>query len=347
MALSLRLLQRNMQARYGEGWYPPFWEAVRMEARNDVLAYGLYVHGHEHPIMTQFAMSWHAYLWNCHLEQHLQTLIVSPPEHAKTLFHRWYIEWWLGRQQEAHWQNENAAAPSALLVMNTADQANEHCMVIAATIEGNPRYQELFPSVEPDPKWGWTKDKLYLKRRNPRPDPSLMATGIFGPIQGKRFGMAVVDDPTDQEDAYSPTVLQKQIKRHQGVLDDRMLEDAPKRDIMTRWGKVDIPSVLQQSPRWACLTMPCLGYWQQHPEYNVLWDGHPPEELWPEVWPKERLEARRLEKEMAGDSTLWQLAWMCNPTLAEGELIRREWLKYYSPSALAEKLGEPIVARVA
>lgn len=340
MATDLLALRARAKAYHGDEWPMWFEAAIRELARTDILAYGLYVHGDEAAVLARIAFSRHACVWWDAMERYLQTLFISPPEHGKSVLHRWYIEWWLGNQTEAHYAGKDVPVPSALLVMNAADQAEEQAMTIAATFEANERYQELFPHVEPDPKWGWTKNKLYLKRKHPRPDPSLMATGIFGPIQGKRFGMRVCDDPTDQEDAYSDLTLTKQIKRHQGVMDDRMLEGAPKRDIMTRWSRKDIPSTLMGSPEWHCIQMPCLGFWENNPEYRTSWEetreGPVPKALWPEEWPEERLEAKRREKLLTKDSELWQLAWMCNPVAAEGEMIRRAWLREYQPSIFGE-----------
>lgn len=328
MAVDLRALRLQASLAAPANKDEWFWAQVQQHAKTDLLCYGLWVHGHEAGVLARLALSRHAHVWATLIEQHPQTLIVTPPEHGKTAVHRWYLEQWLGRQTEAHYAGKDIATPSALLVMNAADQAEEQCMTIAATIESSDRYRALYPHMQPDPAWGWTKGKLFLKRRSPNPTPSLFATGIFGPIQGKRFGCSVVDDPTDQEDAYSPDTMRKQIARHQGVLADRMLRGAPRRDIMTRWSEKDIPAVLMGSSHWRCETMPVLGYWD-----GLGAEGEP---LWPEEFSKERLEQIKLEKRLARELTadLWELAWMCQPVSAAGNFFQRQWFKVGWPAGV-------------
>lgn len=330
MAVDLLALRAECHAIAPDNGDELFWRRVQAGARDDLLCYGLWVHGHEAPILARVATARHVLEWANFMEQHLQTLIVAPPEHAKTVVHRWYTEWWLGRQTELHFRGDDVPTPSALFVMNAADQAEEQCMTIAATIESNPRYRRLFPHAEPDVPWGWTKSKLFLKRRAPNPNPSLMCTGIFGPIQGKRFGMRVVDDPTDQEDAYSPDTLTKQIARHQGSLADRMLKGAPQRDIMTRWSENDIPAQLAKSSRWKTLTMPVLGYWD-----GLGAEGEP---LWPEEFSKDRLEQIKNEKRLARELTsdLWQLAWLCAPVQQGGNFFQTLHFQYGWPAGVPQ-----------
>lgn len=337
MAVDLRALRAQCAIESPKNGDELFWQIVQSKAGEDLLCYGLWVHGHEAPVLARLAMSRHAHEWAKLVEAFPQTLIVTPPEHGKTAVFRWYTEWWLGSQTELHFAGVDVPTPSALLVMNAADQSEEQCMTIAATIESNPRYRRLFPHAEPDVPWGWTKSKLFLKRRSPNPSPSLFATGIFGPIQGKRFGMRVVDDPTDQEDAYSDDTLRKQIARHQGVLADRMLRGAPQRDIMTRWSEKDIPAVLSGSRQWETLTMPVLGYWDGQ--------GSEGEPLWPEEFSKQRLtgikEEKRLAKELTSD--LWELAWMCAPVTEGGNFFRRQWFKTGWPDSVP-KYRQPVAA---
>ncbi|MCR4341044.1 MAG: hypothetical protein NUW01_14275 [Gemmatimonadaceae bacterium] len=334
MATDLLALQADVQTECGSEWERYFWQAVRTLAAREILPFILYVHGHEAPVIARFAFSRHGLVWARAMEENLQTLFVSPPEHAKTLLMRCYAEWWLGRKTEQHFEDYSVPPPTALYLMNAAEaQAEKQGMLVASTLESNERYREVFPHVKPRPKWGWTKGKLYLERRTERSEPSLTLTGLIGPYQGDRVGLAVVDDPTDQEDAYSETTMRKQIARHQGLLADRMMADGERRDIMTRWSRHDIPGVLIGSPRWHAIEMPCLGFWEAHPE---LWPGPGslPKALWPEEWPEDRLHEKRMEKELTKDSELWQLAWMTNPVAAEGEMFKRNWLQYYQPEVL-------------
>ena len=295
-------------------------------APSDLCAYGYLVHGEEAPIMAQLATAPHVRIMANAMEKHPLTMFVTPPEHGKSTIMRWALEQWIGNQTEKHFAEKDVSPPSAVLVMNTVSQAMRQCMTIAATIESNSNYRNLYPHVRADPKWGWTKDMLYVKRRIPRPDPTLMAVGMFGAIQGARFGYSVIDDPTDQNDARSDKIMTAQKEWLQGELADRMLETAVRRNIATRWSKKDPSQMYLDADQWHSEVMPVLGYWEAHPEH-----GRNSRELWPEVWPESRLDKVRAEKEMVRDSGLWQLTYMCNPVASEGNLFLRQWLRYDEP----------------
>lgn len=336
MAVWLLDLWRRAREAHGARANEAFVAELRRLAPTDLLAYGLYVHGHEHPVMRRIAFARHAHVMAATMERHRQTQRIAAPEHCKTILSRWKTEQWLGVETERAFRGE-AAPPAALYLMNTSEQAQKQCMTIAATLESNPRYRVLFPRVAPDMAHGWTKDTLFLKRPYARPDPSLLATGIFGPYQGFRFGLELVDDPTDQEDARSEATMQKQRERFAGTLLDRLTEEGECHVSSTRWGKRDIPEMLLRNDEWVSEVMPCYGYWQAHPEWAHLWEGQPaPRALWPEVWPEARLERKRREKELTENAALWQLAYMCSPVQAEGELFKRQWLRTYLPSDLED-----------
>lgn len=324
MATDLRALRRRCEEVFGDRWEEAFWQKVRALATTDLLAYGLWVHGGEAKVLAQLAFAAHARVIARVVEEADRALVVTPPEHGKTtLLARWLVELYLGRETERAYREPGYRAPSVLLVSNTAGQAQKRIMSIAATIEGNARYRALFPKVAPDRNWGWGKDLLYLKRASALDDPSLQGSGCPGPIQGGRFGLIVVDDPTDQEDVRSESKMQTQVEFHQGVLDDRLLDGGKQVDILTRWGRNDIASVLLASDAWRCEVMPALGYWRARPEHGVA-----AEELWPEAWPLRRLDEKRRQKQMVANGALWQLAYLCNPVLAEGNLFQRAWLQY-------------------
>lgn len=341
MAVWLADMWRRAQHTYGPEAVPMMAEAVRQLATTDLLCYGLHVHGHEHPIMRRIAYARHAHIMAASMERNRKTMRICAPAHGKTTLSRWKIELWLGQQTELAYQGK-VASPAALYLMNTAEQAQKQCMAIASTLESNPRYKELFPHVQPHTALGWTKDVLFLRRPYARPDPSLMATGMFGPYQGYRFGQVAVDDPTDQEDARSETTMEKQRERFFGTLMDRLTDDtegdaetAECHLSCTRWGKRDIPEMVLKDDEWASEIMPCYGYWDAHPEWGHLWQGQRPSRaLWPEVWPESKLERKRREKELTQNSALWQLAYLCSPVQAEGEMFHRSWLKSYLPSDL-------------
>lgn len=339
MALDLRRLQTDARTYYGSEWEHYFWLEIESQAKVDLLAYALWCHGGEAPIIQEICFARHVKAMVEAMEQHRQTVFIMPPEHAKTTVLQWLVEMWLGQETERHFTESGYPAPSAAYVMNAASQSEKLCMAIASTLESNPRYRALFPHVEASPRHGWTKDTLFLKRRSYRKDPSLVACGIFGPIQGFRFGLEVLDDPTDQQDAGSDNLIAKQIAWVQGVYDDRLLEGGSKRAALTLWGQKGIGNTLLQSSKWRSLVFPAF---MQSPKLGTrMWpDSYPQypwgDVLWPEAWPRERLEAKRQEKELVENGALWQLAYLANPSLAAGNLFKRDWIKYADPPVVRE-----------
>lgn len=301
-----------------------FSDALRHYAREgDLLAYGLYVHGDQADELRALAYSRHGFLMAGDCEASALSMHVLAPEHGKTAFARWEAEMRLGVETEASFHDSRHTVPSGHYIMNTAMQAEKQIMEIEGTIEHNRRYRELFPTVRPCKRLGWTKDHFFVDRPRSRPDPSLHGCGMFGPIQGSRVNMQFVDDPTDQQDARSESLLKAQAEWLAGTAADRVMKRGIRRYRMTRWSEKDTFSRISKVQGLRVRVMPALDYWKDHPEYMV-----PHRALWPDVWDEARLEAKRQELIDSGQAYLWQLTWLCNPTAAEGDLFRREWIIY-------------------
>ncbi len=348
---------------YGDAWEPEFWAAVKdLALDGDLLAYGLYVHGHRVKVFRDFCYSPHARILADAFESDPKVLAVTPPEHFKSTLARWYTEMWLGSETEKHFADPLWPAPSSIYSMGTAVQAVRMGKTIAATIEGNERYKELYPNTEPDYKWGWSSEQFYLKRRVERPDPSLFPVGVAGPIQGMRAGLGVVDDPTSLKDARSPTTLRDQIDWRLAMYKTRLVEGAKEIDIMTRWSDTDFYATLSQDDERRVIVMPAIGYWQRMEDWSRRRDlterqlseinrvlsvvdldtirahaegvGQPegitegPDALFPRIWPLKRLAKEKKGMLLRGDGGLWTLVYLCDPKKAEGRLFKREFFKY-------------------
>jgi len=173
------------------------------DARKSFVAYCKYVHGFD---LCEHLLVWHTELHRADISK---TLIVAPPETYKSTLLRYETEWLIGVNPDT----------CTLLIMNTATQAMKQVMAIAETIQGNPKYREVFPEILPDSARGWSKDTLFVTRPNKeRPDPTLYGTGIDGPYQGLHVERLIIDDPTDQQDVRSETTMSQQRERLQGVL---------------------------------------------------------------------------------------------------------------------------------
>lgn len=277
-------------------------EAIKREARaelcrQDFAEYCAWVHGK--PLYR------HQRVWVEEMgKEGVKLLVVAPPESFKSSTVRMYLEWRIGNDREE----------TCLLVMNTAAQAQRQVMSIAETMERNPRYRQVFPWVVPNPKRGWSHEVLFIKRENESlPDPTLYGTGIDGPYQGSHVGILVVDDPTDQQDVSSGATMEAQRSRLRGVLVDRLNEGGSFLGILTRWGEGDLVRDFKDMG-FVVIENPIEG---RYPWGRLLC---------PEMFGDDRLLAIRNAK----GGQLYQLTYMCNPSAAEGALLKREWWRTYS-----------------
>lgn len=250
--------------------------------------------------------------------------IAAPPETWKSRIMRMWTEYSIGRNPT--W--------ARILAMNAATQAEKQMKAIQATIEHNPRYQLVFPHVKPDKSRGWSGSSLFITRDNiERPEPTLFACGVTGPIQGLHVEEILVDDPTDQQDVKSPSVMEAQRDWVRGVLADRLIRDENGMPvgkfgvILTRWGEKDLYPLFINTPEHH--EDPGMGFRAiQMPAYDhgEPYDWGPV--LWPEVFPMSRLEQLRLQKGPA----LFVMTYLCNPSAMGGLIFDRKKLVDFDPS---------------
>lgn len=302
-----------------------WWDAVRQHAgQGDLLCYILFVHGDVHPDIRSFCFSPHAHVMAAHLAANMRTMTVSHPESGKTLLHRSEMEMWIGMETERAFAKADATVPSAAYVMGTFEnQAEPQVADIRNTIEFNKKYRQLFPHARPDKKRKWEQGKFFLQRPEgkTRPEPTLLAAGCEGDIQGLRFGKITVDDPISQKDAKSATIVRDRVRWILATLERRVLEEGVMRYVFTRWHQRDAFRPLARIT--PTLIMPVYGYWEAHPEHGVTADT-----LWPEKWPKERVEIERMKLIDAGEAALWPLVWQCDPEASTGDVFKRDAFRY-------------------
>ncbi len=148
---------------------------------------------------------------------------------------------------------------------------------------------------------------------------SYYAVGIGGGLTGRGFNVGIIDDPVkDAEEAESPTYRERAWDWYTQVFRTRAQPDAAIIVVMTRWHKDDLVGrLLQQakedpeSDQWEVLHLPAIK------------DG---QALWPEWFSIEKLMTTRASIGGRAFESLYQ----GNPTIAEGQIIKREWWQYYS-----------------
>ena len=235
-------------------------------ARERLGYYGYYVHG-----LKPARHHWQriSELMN---ESRKRLLIICPPGHAKsTWISQIWPCWYIGRHPE-----QNVA-----IVSNTSSQAELFLGVVKDTIEMNPRYREVFPHAVPNHGRGWSSSELFVARSDlTNKDPTLFATGVGGPLIGKRLHLAIVDDPLDEENTATENQRNRVNTWYRRTLMSRLLPEGRVVVILTRWHEADLAAKLMASGMYYVVHMKAID------------DGG--NALWPEMWPIEKLmEAKR------------------------------------------------------
>lgn len=273
-------------------------DAVWLEARDDLGAYGWAVHGVE--------PAPHHRAWIDRLARLLagqrrrKLLIVAPPGHAKsTWLSLIFPAWYLGKHPD-----------HSLLFFTSSDtMARQFGTTVKSTLEQNERHGFVFheDAAHPDPDRGWSTDGLYL-RGTPHgaKDPAYRALGYGASVIGARAHGVILDDPLTQEQARSPVEQLKARQYHDMTVDSRLHPDGWAVAIMTRWHESDLAAHLAAKSEWAVLEMPALGYWGEG------------QALWPERFPADWLEAKR--RDIGGP--LFACLYQGDPTSLGGEVFK-------------------------
>ncbi len=133
----------------------------------------------------------------------------------------------------------------------------------------------------------------------------LLATGIGGPLTGHGVRLLVVDDPLkNRAEADSPTIREAQRQWFTSTAMTRVEPGGSALVVHTRWHRDDLIGSLErdQDVRWEVVNLPALDS-ERCP-------------LWPERWPREALEQRRLE---VGEHD-WQSLFQGHPTARKGRV---------------------------
>jgi len=147
---------------------------------------------------------------------------------------------------------------------------------------------------------------------------SYYAVGIGGGLTGRGFNLGIIDDPVkDEEEASSQTIRDKVWDWYQKVFRTRAEPGAAIIIVMTRWHQdALVGRLLKQAKedptadQWTVLHFPAIK------------DG---KALWPERYPLDVLEQIRASIGGRAFESLYQ----GNPTVAEGQIIKREWWRYF------------------
>lgn len=255
---------------------------------------------------------------------HIPRLIVSmPPRHGKSeLVSRRFVPWVQGRDPYRNvifaTYNEDFAKDFGADVRN---------------IMTLPQYKHVFPS------FGLRKGGASKSRIQTTSGGMSVFVGRGGSITGRGGDFVILDDPIkDSMEANSPTLREQLWQWFTQVLMTRLMTASASIVIVqTRWheddliGRLTDPANPHYSPeeaaKWKIINLPALA------EDEDPLGRKRGELLWPERFDMEFMEAQR-RLDPRGFSALYQ----GRPTAEDGDLFRRENIKYFNRKDLPEDM---------
>lgn len=230
-------------------------------------------------------------------------LIVSaPPRHGKSEFiSHWVPVWFL----------ENFPDQNVILASYEAEVAAGFGRKVRNEFESHP---ELKTKLSPD--------STAAHRFNTNRGGGMITAGAEGPITGRGGKLLIIDDPIkNKEDADSALKRKKIIEWFEWVFYTRAEPGATIILLMTRWHESDLAGYLikNHSDNWKEIKLPAIAE-----------DRDPLGRMLGEALCPERYEVQALQGIKAGIGPRgWSALYQQNPTVEEGNLVKREDFKYW------------------
>lgn len=234
-------------------------------------------------------------------------LIVSiPPRHGKSwLISRWTPVWYLSHNPEHNIilasYEAGFAATWGRYVRNTIQEFGTE---LGVQISGDSQASD---------RWHTTAGG------------GMITAGVGGPITGRGGNLIIVDDPVKNfEEASSATYRQRTIDWWTSTLYTRAEPGASIVVLMTRWHERDLAGYLLSSEnemheQWHEIRLPALA------ELGDTLGRNPGQALCPERYDEKALAAIR----PSIGSRMWNALYQQRPTAQEGNIIHRDWIKFY------------------
>jgi predicted phage terminase large subunit-like protein len=152
----------------------------------------------------------------------------------------------------------------------------------------------------------------------------MLSQGVEASLTGHGANLVIIDDPIrNREVAMSKTQRDKIYEEYKSSIMTRLTSDARVVLIQTRWHNDDLAGAILANDApgtWDVISLPGLAG-----DDDIL-GRNPGEPLWPENgFTKEWLENTRASIGSVAFQSLYQQS----PTFEEGNIVKREWLKFY------------------
>ena len=249
-------------------------------------------------------------------------IVVMPPRHGKSelvslLFPCWYLA------KHPHDYIVQAGYAESIALTHSRK---------ARDIFITPAMTHLWPNIRHRPERAGQEmvipERQAAHEWGTKQGGSYYAVGIGGGLTGRGFNVGIIDDPVkDAEEANSETIRQKVWDWYTMVFTTRQAPNAAIIIVMTRWHEDDLVGRLLKlmdkvpgSDQWTVL-------------HNQAIDKDN-KALWPERYSLEWLQNLRAGQvddpdEPGQGSRAFEALYQGNPTVAEGQIFKREWWKHY------------------
>ena len=279
------------------------WDFRNEDCRRDLLEYCKIVN----PL---FETPPHIKLISEHLKKveqgEIDRLIISmPPRHGKSFIVSEYFPcWYLGRNPNKY-----------VIACSYGDElATDFGRKVRNRIEDDERFHEIFPDCK------LAADSKSSSHFDTNKGGSYYAVGRGGALTGRGGDLIICDDLLKNSQEASSEATIKAIKEwYDTTLYTRLMPGGAIVIVLTRWTQRDIVGHVKElektdptGKKWVEIKLPAVN---EHGEA-----------LWPERYPKHVLDAT---KHQIG-TRAWNALYMQDPTIEEGSIIKRSWIKYYS-----------------
>jgi len=240
-------------------------------------------------------------------------LIETPPQHGKSLTVTESLpSWYLGRYPknrviEASYNDDTAKR----FGRKNLEKVEQYGKSLFGVEQGS-----IWTTTEFEFSNGWGR---------------MISRGIMSGITGNPANLLIIDDPIkNREEADSQTYRNKLWAEWQNTLKSRLAAGAKVIVIMTPWHEDDLAArLLHNEPTTVLLRLPVEAE-EDDPLGRV-----PGQALCPELGKDDdwltQFRQSYLSDPKEGGLRAWQALYQCSPRVEGGNLVRREWWKYYDP----------------
>jgi predicted phage terminase large subunit-like protein len=233
------------------------------------------------------------------LGAHSRALVELPRDHGKSVQACIRILWELGRQPSL--RVKIVCASEALAV--------ERSRFIRNAIGRNSRLRCVFPGLRPGQPW--TATRFTIQRPAEIIGPSVTAFGVGAASTGARADLLVCDDIVDVRSIHSAAERLRVSTYFRENLVNLLEPSGRLWNLFTPWHVNDLNSELKSNPEFVL--------------FRRGIDEHLTP-IWPEKWPREKLEARRREIGEISFARAYRLV----PLSGAETPIKPEWIRYWT-----------------